>query len=80
MLPIGKVSCNSIIYISISFFKKAGGRLALSLYVFLLNASAGPRGPVGTCPPPSRIIYTVMVSMDRTRVMLNEFASRYRYM
>ena len=28
---------------SISIFKKAGGRLALSLYVFYHNASAGPR-------------------------------------
>ena len=39
---------------SISFSKEAGGRLTLSLYVFLHNASAGPRGPRGTCPQPPR--------------------------
>ena len=37
-----------------TFSKKAGGRLGLSLYVFLHTASAGPGGG-DTCPPPPRI-------------------------
>ena len=33
------------------FFKKAGGRLALSLYVLLHNASAGLGVRLGACAP-----------------------------
>ena len=50
---------------SISFSKKAGGRLALSLYVFLHNASAGLRdggggaegGTCRECPNVFRVLY-----------------------
>ena len=47
---------------SISFSKKAGGRLARSLYVFLHNASAGPRGAWGAraLPPPPEEAVTVL--------------------
>ena len=45
---------------SISFSKKAGGRLAQSLYVFLHNAIAGSRGPGRGCACPEiRALYDI---------------------
>ena len=54
---------------SISFSKNAGCRLALSLYVFLHNASTGPRGggggPGGHVPPPPTHKQDVRVSLKK---------------
>ena len=60
MLPKGKVSCNSIIYTSITFSKKLPVVSSFHCMYSCTMPVPDPGGLGGACLP-SRIIYTVMV-------------------